>query len=74
MSPRPRLTAWHTCSDGSRVLMFVQRVDYSPENRWEAEPVRGNAAPWPSQARRTGRTRGDAMAAAAEAWRELVAA
>lgn len=70
----PVRLAWHTCTDGTRVMLRVQRVDYSPSNRWEAEPVRGNDEPWPSQARRTGRTREAALAAAAEAWRELVAA
>ena len=70
----PRRTAWHTCSDGTRVMLFVQRVDYSPMNRWEAEPVRGNDQPWPSSFRRTGRTREEALAAAGEAWREAVAA
>lgn len=70
----PVRLAWHTCTDGTRVLLRVQRVDYSPMNRWEAEPVRGGAEPWPSVARRTGRTRADALAASAEAWREAVAA
>lgn len=70
----PRRTAWHTCSDGTKVMLFVQRVDYSPANRWEAEPVRGNAEPYTSRARRTGRTREAALAAAGEAWRELVTA
>lgn len=70
----PRRTAWHTCTDGTKVMLFVQRVDYSPESRWEAEPVRGNDEPWPSRARRTGRTREAALAAAGEAWRELVSA
>jgi len=68
----PRRTAWHTCSDGTKVMLFVQRVDYSPMNRWEAEPVRGNAEPHTSCARRTGRTREDALEAAAEAWLEVV--
>ena len=70
----PRRTAWWTCTDGTKVMLFVQRVDYSPMNRWEAVPVGGNDAPWPSSFRRTGRTREDALAAAGEAWREAVAA
>lgn len=70
----PVRTAWHTCTDGTKVMLRVQRVDYSPMNRWEAEPVRGAGEPYTSRARRTGRTREDALAAAAEAWLELVTA
>lgn len=75
MTSRARHTAWHTCDDGARLLMFVQRVDYSPFHKWEAEPVRGgNDKPPTSFARRTARTRADAMAAAADALREGMAA
>ena len=70
----PVRLAWHTCTDGTRVMLRVQRVDYSPMNRWEAEPVRGNDERWPSSYRRTGRTREKALAAAGEAWREEAAA
>lgn len=75
MKAYQRHTAWHTFTDGTRLLMFVQRVDYSPSHKWEAEPVRGgNDQPYTSPSRRTARTRGDAMAAAAAAWREAVEA
>jgi hypothetical protein len=69
----PSRLAWHTCTDGTRVMLRVQRVDYSPQHRWEAEPVRGNDERWPSIARRPGRTREAALAAAAEAWLEVIA-
>jgi hypothetical protein len=70
----PRRTAWHTCADGTKVMLFVQRVDYSPETRWEAEPVRGDDERQTYAFRRWGCTREAALAAAGEAWRELVSA
>jgi len=59
----PRRPYWHQFRDGLGVMLYVQRVDYSPTTRWEAQPaVNGYSQ------RRWGRTRQEAIDAAAAAW------
>lgn len=51
----------HTLPDGTVVPMTVQRVNYSPMTKWEAQPVGERTTPY----RRWGRTRKEAVSRAA---------
>jgi hypothetical protein len=57
----------HRYDDGTYVLVFLERVNYSPMTKWEATPSGEGGY----GCRRFGRTRAAALAAALDAWAEM---
>ncbi len=64
---RKRTHTIHRFDNGMAVLVWIERVNYSPATKWEATP----AGEGGYGCRRFGRTRAEALAAALDAWTEM---